>query len=123
MLAVAATAATSFSTGTDSPVSMDSSMRRSRSLNRRRSAGTLSPDCSMTTSPGTRLSAGRLINLPSRLTMARGESMPRMASSAFSALPSWMKPITALISTTPRMTPLSIQWPSSAVTTPAPSST
>ena len=47
--------------------------------------------------------------------MAWGESMLRMASSAFSALPSWMKPMITLISTAARITEVSTQWPSSAV--------
>ena len=52
------TAAGSFSTATDSPVSADSSTRSSRSRTRRRSAGTLSPACSSTRSPGTMSVAG-----------------------------------------------------------------
>ena len=45
-----------FSTGTDSPVSADSAIRKSLARNRRRSAGTLSPDWRSTISPGTRSS-------------------------------------------------------------------
>ena len=74
-------------------------------------------------SPGTSSSAGISWRSPARVTMACGDSMLRMASSASSARPSWMKPITALMITTPKITPESSQWPSRAVITPAASST
>ena len=47
------TASALFSTGTDSPVRAASSTFSVRTPARRRSAGTLSPECSSTTSPGT----------------------------------------------------------------------
>ena len=47
-----------------------------------------------------------------------GDSIWRIASSACSALPSWTKPMTALISTTARITAVSIQCPSQAVIAP-----
>ena len=49
--------------------------------------------------------------------------MFRSPSSAFSACPSWMKPMSALITTTSTMTAVSIQCRISAVTTAAPMST
>jgi hypothetical protein len=59
-------------------------------------------------SPGTRSSAGISRRRPSRNTIAVSESMLRIASIARSALPSCTNPITALITTTPRITPVSI---------------
>ena len=47
----------------------------------------------------------------------------RMASIACSARPSWIKPMTALTTTTARITPVSIQCPSSAVIPAAANST
>ncbi len=113
--------ATDFSTGTDSPVSAASSTSRFFTLSRRRSAGTLSPETSSTTSPGTSCAASISWRSPSRRTMACGESMSRMAFRAFSALPSWMKPMTTLISTAARITAVSTQWPSRAAISAAPS--
>jgi hypothetical protein len=105
--ASSATGRTDFSTGTDSPVSTASSMRRDRTSISRRSAGTLSPDCKSTTSPGTSCSAGTVMRRPSRSTAAEGDNRFRTASSAASALPSWMKPIRALSTTTATMTAVS----------------
>ena len=112
-----------FSAGTDSPVSAASSVRRFFASARRRSAGTLSPDSSSTTSPGTSSSAGIMRVSPPRVVLASAESMLRIESSAFSALPSWMKPSSALRSTTPKMIPASSHRPSISFTKPAPSST
>ena len=118
-----ATGCSLFSTGMDSPVSADSWSCRLLVRTSRRSAGTLSPEARKTRSPGTSSSAGTSRRLPSRCTLAWSESILRMASSAASALPSWMKPMIALMRTTPRMTPVSTHSPSTAVTTEAPSST
>ena len=60
---------------------------------------------------------------PSRSTVAWGESIERIASSADSALPSWMKPMMALTTTAASSTPVSTQCPSSAVMAAAPSIT
>ena len=57
---------------------------------------------SNTMSPGTRSAASISWRWPSRSTMACSDSMLRMASRRFSALPSWMKPMIALMTTTPR---------------------
>ena len=92
----AATGSVVLSAGTDSPVSAASSVRRFFTSVRRRSAGTLSPDSSSTTSPGTSSSAGMRRVSPPRMVRASAESMLRIESSAFSALPSWMKPSNAL---------------------------
>ena len=86
--AFSATGEVDFSTGSDSPVKADSSMRRFLTSNRRRSAGTLSPDCKKTMSPSESSSAGMEIRLPSRNTDEERESMLRMAFSALSALSS-----------------------------------
>ncbi len=114
-----ATATQPFSTGTDSPVRADSSTWKFFVSNSRRSAGTRSPEASSTTSPGTRRSASSAWRWPSRRTRACSESMSRMASSALAALPSWTKPISALTTTARRITALSTQKPSSAVTSEA----
>ena len=121
--ASAATGSTDFWTGTDSPVSADSSIWRLRAVIRRRSAGTRSPDARCTRSPGTSSSAGMVMRLPSRTTVALSDSMLRMAFSACSALPSWMKPIAALITTTPTITAASTISPSRALTAAAAIST
>ena len=121
--ASAPTASTPLSTGIDSPVRAASSTRRSRAVTSRRSAGTLSPETIATTSPGTRSAASISRLRPPRTTVAWGDSRARIASSADSALPSWMKPMSALTSTAATSTPVSIQWPSAAVTAAEPSIT
>jgi hypothetical protein len=95
-------------TGTDSPVSADSSTSRSRTRVRRRSAGTRTPEVSTTTSPGTRSRLGDLARLAAahhlgarrahlreRLHRLLGAQLLPEADDAFS-------------STTPRMTPASV---------------
>ena len=76
------------SAGTDSPVSAASSVRKFFTSTRRRSAGILSPDSSSTMSPGTSSSAGIMRVSPPRTVLASADSMLRIESSAFSALPS-----------------------------------
>ncbi|OPZ88075.1 MAG: hypothetical protein BWY76_00142 [bacterium ADurb.Bin429] len=71
-----------FATGTDSPVSMDSSTRMSRTESRRKSAGTRSPASSNTTSPGTSNSASTRRAAPSRRTAAFTETSRLSASMA-----------------------------------------
>ncbi len=88
-------------TGTDSPVRAASSMRSSRELRIRRSAGTRSPEARRTTSPGTRSAAGMSTIRPSRWTRVRGASMARIESSADAARPSWTKPMSAFTITRP----------------------
>ena len=111
------------SAGTDSPVSAASSVRRFLTSASRRSAGTLSPDSSSTTSPGTSCSAGSMRVAPPRRVRASADSMLRIESSAFSARPSWMNPSSPLMTTTPRMIAASIHRPSIILVKPAPSST
>ena len=102
-VAFAATGSVVLSAGTDSPVSAASSVRRFLTSASRRSAGTLSPDSSSTTSPGTSSSAGIMRVSPPRRVRASADSMSRIESSAFSALPSWTNPSSPLSTTTPRM--------------------
>ncbi len=122
-VAFSATASVVLSIGTDSPVSAASSVRRFLTSTRRRSAGMRSPDSSSTTSPGTSSSAGIRRVSPPRMVLASAESMLRIESSAFSALPSWMNPSRALRITTPRMTAASSHRPTISFTKPAPSRT
>ena len=121
--ASSATAPACLSQGRDSPVSTASLARRPLACRMRRSAGTLSPEASSTTSPGTRVWASTTARTPPRSTVACSDSMRRMASSEDSALPSCKKPISALITTAPSSTPVSSQCPSAAVTTAATSIT
>lgn len=60
------TAAVFFLAGSVSPVKLLSSISKSMVSNRRRSAGTLSPTLSMTTSPGTNSLARNVSAVPSR---------------------------------------------------------
>jgi len=76
--ASAGTGATAFSTGTDSPVRIASCAASPRASMMRRSAGTLSPASSSTTSPGTRSTPPTLTRCPSRSTVARGASISRI---------------------------------------------
>ena len=87
-VALVATASVLLSAGTDSPVSAASSVRRFFASMRRRSAGILSPDSRSTMSPGTSCSAGIMRVSPPRSVRASADSMLRIDSSAFSALPS-----------------------------------
>ena len=57
------------------------------------------------------------------MVRASAESMLRIESSAFSALPSWRNPSRALMITTPRMTAASSHRPTISFTKPAPSRT
>ena len=84
----------------------------------RTSAGALSPACRNRRSPGTRSADETRRLSPARTTVASVVSRRESASMACSALASWRKPTTALISTTPRMTAASTGPLSTAVTTP-----
>ncbi|MFW5395461.1 MAG: hypothetical protein XXXNARYT_001189 [Candidatus Accumulibacter regalis] len=110
-------------TAVDSPVNADSMACKSLARNRRRSAGTLSPAASRTTSPGTSSVEGRRCLQPSRRTVTSLLTERASAARASSARPSWMKPIAALIRVTPKITPESTHSPRKAVTAPATSST
>ncbi len=74
------------STGSDSPVSSDSSAVRSVALISRASAGTRSPSARISRSPRTTSRPAMRLRSPSRSTIARGLERSRSASSARSAL-------------------------------------
>ncbi len=76
-------------TGTDSPVSSDSSTVRLVVSTRTASAGTRSPSTSMTRSPQTTSRPGIRFRLPPRMTSARGLERSRSASRARSAFRCW----------------------------------
>ena len=79
------------------------------------SAGTLSPDWSSTTSPGTSWDAGIRLRSPARTTVASVPMYRASAAIALWALVSWMNPMVAVTRTTPRMTMASIHSPNTAV--------
>mmetsp|Transcript_32160 Transcript_32160/g.90044 ORF Transcript_32160/g.90044 Transcript_32160/m.90044 type:complete len:242 (-) Transcript_32160:233-958(-) len=106
-----------FVMASDSPVRMASSTWILFTSTMRTSAGTRSPDLSVTISPGTSWSASTLTISPSRNTMAWGESIALIASAALSALPSCTMPMVTLMKITPRIKPNSIQ----ELTPPSPS--
>ena len=78
-----------FITGTDSPVSNDSSTVRLDASSRCRSAGTRSPSASSTTSSTTSSRPAMRTAWPSRMTSARGLESSRRASSALSLRRFW----------------------------------
>ena len=119
-VALPETASVFFSAGTDSPVSAASSVRRFFASTSRKSAGILSPNSSSTTSPGTSCSAGSMRVSPPRTVRASAESMLRIESSAFSALPSWMNPKSPLRTTTAKMIAASTHRLSISLVNPAP---
>ena len=83
------------------PIPRSAAPRRSsrpRARSRRRSAGTRSPASSSTTSPGTSSATGRCAPAVAQHAGLRRDHARGSRSSAFSALPSWMKPTSALIS-------------------------
>ena len=112
-----------FPTGTDSPVSAASSIRRLRVRTRRKSAGTRSPGSSCTRSPGTMSSAATTFRRPLRMTEARGSIIELMASSARSARPSCKYPMIALSNTTTSTTNASTRLPIAAASAAAAIST
>ncbi len=83
-----ASASVPFPTGSDSPVRADSSICRSRLRKRRRSAGTLSPPWSRTTSPGTSSVAETRVCSPLRRTVDSVVMVLASASMAWTALAS-----------------------------------
>ena len=122
-VALADTTSVVLSAGTDSPVSAASSVRKLFTLASRRSAGTLSPDSSSTTSPGTSWSAAIMRVSPPRTVRASADNMFRIESRAFSARPSWMKPSSAFRTTTPKIIAASSHRFSISLAKPAPSRT
>ena len=113
----------SLTTGTDSPVSADSSACSPDSRSSRRSAGTLSPASSSTRSPGTRSCEPSRRGCPSRTTLTSVRVIARNASRAASARDSCRYPMTVLINTTPKITAASTCSPRASATPPATSST
>ena len=77
--------ATSFSTGSLSPVSDASATLRAAASTSRPSAATASPSASRSTSPGTTSVAGTSVASPSRSTVARGAAIRDSAATACSA--------------------------------------
>ncbi len=73
-------------TDTDSPVRMDSSVLRLSSSAILKSAATLSPVSNRTISPGTRIFASIVLDVPSLMTLHLGSIIFCSASIAFSAL-------------------------------------
>ena len=69
----------------------------------RASAGTRSPASRQMRSPGTSWPASTRQGRPSRMTLAMGAERSRRASSAFWALSSWVREMTALRRTMPRI--------------------
>ena len=102
--AFASTGSVFFSTGWLSPVRAASSTSRLLATKISPSAGKRSPASTKTMSPGTMVSVGTIIMVPSRRTRTCAVSILRSASSDFSARFSCTKPITALNTTTTRTT-------------------
>ena len=84
----AVNASARFSTGTDSPVSDDSSTERLAANSNRPSAGTRSPASRRTMSPGTSWSIATSSVMPLRRTRTRVTSIRSNAANAFDALAS-----------------------------------
>ena len=84
----AATGSTPLETAVDSPVNEASVTCSARASKRRRSAGTLSPAASHTTSPGTSVTASMRRRWPARSTVTSLATLRASAASASSARPS-----------------------------------
>ena len=90
-------------TGRLSPVSAASATSSVAADRTRPSAGTTSPASISTTSPGTSCSAGSWASSPSRRTRALTIIIFASAATAAAALPSWLRPSTALSSVSSRI--------------------
>ena len=101
-VSAAATGSTSFGTGALSPVSADSSISSVAALMIRPSAGIRSPASTATMSPGTSSSAGICSSDPSRRTRVCTIIIFWSAATLDSALPSWLRDMTALSRVSPR---------------------
>ncbi len=112
-----------FSTATDSPVSAASSTCNCAASTRRISAGTTLPASSSTISPGTKSAASICIVSAPLTTVAEGAAIFFKAAIAFSALCSWIKPITAFNTTTVKITMASLGEPAKPAMAAATSST
>ncbi len=118
-----ASTACALPTGTDSPVSEDSSICSSETSTSRTSALTLSPGSTTTRSPGTSSLAGTSRLVPSRTTCASTVIIAASASRARSARASCTNPTAAFAITTPRITDASTGSPTRYVTAAATSKT
>ncbi len=98
-------------TGSDSPVSGASSMRRSAARTRRPSPGTDRPASSSTMSPGTRSRAGKARKTPLRTTDTCATSREIRLSIARRARNSVRNPINVLTTSTAAMASASIRSP------------
>ena len=110
-------------TGSDSPVKAASLTASCFASPRRISAGIRSPASITTKSPGTSSPAGTFLRTPSLMTTAVGALNSFNASRDFSALYSWIKPKTALITTMHIITKASLYSPSTADKRMAPNNT
>ena len=113
------TASGCLATGSDSPVSSDSSTVNSWCSISRRSAPIRSPDSSRRMSPGTSSAASTSTQWPWRRTIARSRISASSASASFCAFHSWATPITALSWSTTKMKPASSHSPTATDTTVA----
>ena len=106
-------------TGTDSPVSSDSSVARCSACRSRPSAGTRSPSARTTRSPATTSRPAIRRRWPSRITRARGLERSRSASSACSVRRAWTIVIVMTTNTKPSSINASAGSPRRRYTTPA----
>ena len=104
----------SFSEGTDSPVKADSSIFKFAVSINLKSPGIYLPASIITISPGTISSERISFKEPSLLTRALGVESSFKASKAFSALDSWITPITAFIIMTKSIIKASLISPKNA---------
>jgi hypothetical protein len=109
----------SLRTGTDSPVSRDSSACRSLHERSTASAGTRSPSATSTMSPRATSLPGTYICRPSRITRARGLDRSRKASRARSVLRSWKTVMPMTTNTKPSSMKASWRSPRTAYRAPA----
>ena len=116
------TGASALTTGIDSPVKTPSSHSSSSTRNKRRSAGTMPPIRSNTTSPGTSSVTGTRLNCPSRRTSASCRICARSASIACSARYSLKNPKPTLRATITAMINALVAPPVNADTNAAPNS-
>ena len=100
-----------FGTGSDSPVSADSSACNSETSTIVASAGTTSPSCSHTRSSRTRSCAATVSRWPSRTTVAAGAVSSRSCSRARSARDSKSQLIVAIGASATSTTIASARWP------------
>ena len=106
-------------TGSDSPVSSDSSSASPSAWSRRPSAGIWSPEAIRTRSPTTTSSTGTFRGSPSRTTVAFATTSAESRSSARFARTSWKVPIATLAIRMPRKS-ASLGLPKTIVAIPNP---